>query len=402
MERTDNHLSDEPETDNSSAFFLPCPGSPHATLRSWPDSADAAGASDAHTCVALWSNANSAKNYKDAPRFLFGYGSLIETRSRVRTWPTARHALPAIVRGVVRGWFKRTQSAGPSPTYLGAVASRDAAAVGLHADRTAPGLQNANDDRVPVCNGVLFPVTLVELQHYDAREADYTRERILPEDVEMLDGSAGLPAGSEVWFYATRDVQWPCPAFPIVMSYVDICLTGCLEIEYVFPLARAARFAERFVRTCVGWTWHVGCWINDRVYPRRAFAVVPEAARIDQLIVDVLGPDALAAICFERSAPACGCAAGAAGGDGDPCPCGARPPPARGARTVPARRSSGPVRDAPPPPSPQASADPEPTPRPQGSRSGGPCRRAYKALFRHIARCLRHAFRIFSSRQCMR
>jgi hypothetical protein len=367
-------------------------------------------------CAALRSNANDANNYRNVPTFLFGYGSLIEARSRVRTWPTARHALPAIVRGVVRGWFKRTRGVGPSPTYLGAVPSRDAATVGLHADRTAPGLQNASDDCAPVCNGVLFPVTLVELQHYDAREADYTRERILPEDVEMLDGSAGLPAGSEVWFYATRDVQWPCPAFPIVMSYVDICLTGCFEVEAVFPLARAARFAEMFVRTCAGWTWREGCWVNDRVYPRRAFAVVPEAARIDQLIADVLGPDALAAICFERGAPAaCGCATGAAGGGGgggggggdgggdDPYPCGACSPPARDTRTVPARCPSEPVCDASPPPSPQASsAGPEPAPRPQGSRGGGPYRRVYKAFSRHIARCLRHTFRIFSSRLCMR
>jgi hypothetical protein len=39
------------------------------------------------------------------PRYIFGYGSLIERESRMATWPSAQFASPVIVKGVARGWF---------------------------------------------------------------------------------------------------------------------------------------------------------------------------------------------------------------------------------------------------------------------------------------------------------
>jgi hypothetical protein len=41
-------------------------------------------------------------------QYIFGYGSLIEQASRMRTTPAVMYVLPARVRGYARGWWART------------------------------------------------------------------------------------------------------------------------------------------------------------------------------------------------------------------------------------------------------------------------------------------------------
>ena len=83
---------------------------------------------------------------------------------------------------------------------------------------------------------------------------------------------------------------------PIVQSYVDICLSGCLEIEATFPLAKEAEFAETFLKTSTDWSKY---WVNDRIYPRRAYVYQPNAGRIDELIEKVLGAELFSSIQIE-------------------------------------------------------------------------------------------------------
>jgi hypothetical protein len=200
----------------------------------------------------------------DTPNvYLFGYGSLIDEKSRESTWPSAMEAFPAVVNGVERGWFDRPRGEGPATTFLGAVKSKGS-----------------------LCNGVLFAVTEEELASYDDRETGYERERIDPRDVRTLDGTGRLPEGSVVWFYATAKPRRASSDCPIVQSYVDLCMVGCLEVERRYPLAAREEFTRQFVRTCSGWSRH---WINDRVYPRRPFAILPEAGAIDRVLSGELG-----------------------------------------------------------------------------------------------------------------
>jgi cation transport regulator ChaC len=84
------------------------------------------------------------------PRYIFGYGSLIERESRMATWPSAQFASPAIVKGVARGWFDQTEVSSWSPTYLGGIAEADAET-----------------------NGVIFRVTVAEFDSYTQRETGY-------------------------------------------------------------------------------------------------------------------------------------------------------------------------------------------------------------------------------------
>lgn len=208
----------------------------------------------------------------DRPQYIFGYGSLVESKSRAMTWSSALYASPAVVDGIERGWFDQTGGPSYSTTYLGAVA--------------AQGSQ---------CNGVIFPISAQGLASYDQRETGYKRERIDQANIKMLDGS-GAPPDGDIWFYANQKKQYASPQLPIVQSYVDICLNGCLEIESTYPLAKQAKFAETFIRTCSNWSeW----WVNDRLYPRRAFIYCPNASKIDQLIINVLGAEMFSKIQIE-------------------------------------------------------------------------------------------------------
>jgi len=208
----------------------------------------------------------------DKQQFIFGYGSLVESQSRARTSPTALYAAPANVVGVQRGWFDQVGGVSLSTTYLGAVADPNSS-----------------------CNGVIFKVTPQQLNEFDQRETGYQRERINPNNVTMFDGSKSAPDG-DIWFYANTKKRLASPEFPIVQSYVDICLNGCLEIEATYPLARDAAFAETFLKTSTDWSKY---WVNDRLYPRRAFIYQPNASKIDQLIVKVLGKEMFSNIKIE-------------------------------------------------------------------------------------------------------
>ena len=61
-------------------------------------------------------------------------------------------------------------------------------------------------------------------------------------------------------------------------------------------MAKEAKFAETFLKTCSDWSKY---WVNDRIYPRRAFIYVPNANTIDTLIKTVLGDEMFSSIQIE-------------------------------------------------------------------------------------------------------
>jgi gamma-glutamylcyclotransferase (GGCT)/AIG2-like uncharacterized protein YtfP len=200
----------------------------------------------------------------DTQQFIFGYGSLVESQSRARTSPSALYAFPVNVVGIQRGWFDQVGGVSLSTTYLGAIPDPNSS-----------------------CNGVIFKVSQQQLEAFDQRETGYKRERIDQNNITMFDGSKSAPEG-DIWFYANTEKRFASPEFPIVQSYVDICLNGCLEIEATYPLAKEAEYAETFLKTSTNWSKY---WVNDRIYPRRAFIYQPNASKIDQLIIKALGEE---------------------------------------------------------------------------------------------------------------
>lgn len=102
----------------------------------------------------------------------------------------------------------------------------------------------------------------------------------------MLDGGGPLELGKDtnVYIFISNEnsiskTKEPTPQFPMVQSYVDLCINGCLEIESLYRTANG--FAEEFIRTTSGWNAN---WVNDRIYPRRPFIYAPTAGAIDKAL----------------------------------------------------------------------------------------------------------------------
>jgi cation transport regulator ChaC len=216
--------------------------------------------------------------------FIFGYGSLIERESRLRTSEAADEVFPVHLSGYTRGWWARTGVPGLSTTFLGCLEA---------------GKLGGDENGV---NGVIYPVEEDHLGLVDHREQGYVRKRVRLDLVQ--DYTDALSPDDAVWVYVNdfenpADIEdnSPSATFPIVQSYVDICINGCLEIEDAFPEAKRRDFVGDFIRSTVGWnTW----WVNDRIYPRRPFIYRPNAYEIDALLREHLpDPALLDAIYFE-------------------------------------------------------------------------------------------------------
>lgn len=204
-------------------------------------------------CIELKGGSIGPQNY------IFGYGSLVEDESRERTTPSARDAYPVMVEGIRRGWFARGARSGLNTTYVGAL-----------------------DDPEARTNGVIYPVSEQELAATDQSEsAAYRRCQIELGQITMLDGRKAPPRGL-VWTYindfppSELGENIPSESFPLVQSYVDMCINGCLEVEARYPTA--AGFTRTFLATTGEWSRF---WVNDRLCPRRPFTYLPRASAID-------------------------------------------------------------------------------------------------------------------------
>lgn len=216
--------------------------------------------------------------------YIFGYGSLMEKESRLRTTPNAINIYPVKIYSYVRGWWAKGSSIGLSTTFLGCVPSK---------------LLKEKDIIHNFVNGVVYEVSQEELQVTDRREASYQRVKIPFDQIE--DYSNVLKKESNIWAYVNEDIDLystlPSKKFPIVQSYVDICINGCIEIENSFPHAKEKGFASEFIKSTLFWSEY---WVNDRIFPRRAFIHRPSAYKIDKLLLEHLeDPSLLEKIYFE-------------------------------------------------------------------------------------------------------
>ena len=193
----------------------------------------------------------------DKPQFIVGYGSLMQDESRKRTSPQAGPAHPVEISGFRRGWFAAGSSTGVTTTFLGVVA-----------------------DPAAHLNAVVYRVQQAEVLATDGREAGYCRRPVAPSQIKLLDPSTVVPQDRQAWIYVNTAASTALPTHdkPIVQSYVDIFVSGCLEQEERFGLAD---FSRQCVATTQDWSQH---WVNDRLYPRRPFIYQPRSRQIDTLL----------------------------------------------------------------------------------------------------------------------
>lgn len=202
-------------------------------------------------------------------QFLVGYGSLMQIQSRQRTTVVSGAGIPVRVSGYVRGWNVRG-SLVDMTTYLGVTPN-------------LAGRFNAALYRMPDRQEVLAT---------DLRESGYCRVQVAPNQIEML-GLDAPPTG-QVWLYRVRDGQAMLPdrAYPIVQSYVDVFLSGCMEVG---EESGVPDFAAECVQSTQDWPQY---WVNDRIMPRRPALHQPLAGRIDRLL-ERWAPEALKARVIE-------------------------------------------------------------------------------------------------------
>lgn len=191
------------------------------------------------------------------PNVVIGYGSLMQEESRRRTAPRAGPAHPVDVAGYRRAWIARGEPVGFSTTFLGV--TRD-----MHSH----------------LNAVAYEVDADELRATDQREASYCRMAVPASSIASLEKVPFELGSAQAWIYTNPPdtIAAPSVEFPIVQSYVDTFVSGCLEQEQRFGLDG---FAKECLATTHDWSRH---WVNDRVYPRRPFIYQPKARQIDQLL----------------------------------------------------------------------------------------------------------------------
>ena len=194
-------------------------------------------------------------NFKK-PQYIIAYGSLLNEKSKKISAADSGFNIPINLKGFKREWNYKGTDIGYSTTFLGISPSQKS-----------------------VMNAALFRVFHSrDILYLDKRELNYCRIKISPKDIEMLDGSS-KPRG-EIWIYANLEPSphKPNERYPIVQSYVDIFLEGCIRIGKRFEIKD---YAEQCVQTTHGWSRH---WVNDRLYPRRAFIYQKKIFEIDKLL----------------------------------------------------------------------------------------------------------------------
>ncbi|GAB3487316.1 gamma-glutamylcyclotransferase family protein [Marinomonas epiphytica] len=181
--------------------------------------------------------------------FILGYGSLINSVSRAKTGETGQ-VWPVKLDGFQRHW---------------SIMSRDAV-------MSSVAVVQARGES---CNGVLVEVPEDQFPLFDERETGYHRAKI---DLQQLTSYSEepLPNGT-YWVYYTDNVLIPNQQSPIVLSYLDVILSGCLE--------HGDAFAQDFLALTKGWQAPL---LNDRQQPRYP-RVQPELSteRLNTLLAPV-------------------------------------------------------------------------------------------------------------------
>lgn len=172
----------------------------------------------------------------------------------------AGNNVPIILKGFERGWIEPDYDIPFRTTYLGI--------------KPHPGYQ---------INAVYFKINnLDSIARYDKREDTYCRISVSPKQITTL-STTQLPQG-QYWIYIPQRVKNHIPSreLPLVQSYVDIFLSGCLQLEAKYQLKD---FAKNCIKTTTHWSEF---WVNDRQKPRVSSEYIKEIGKVDPLLAKEL------------------------------------------------------------------------------------------------------------------
>lgn len=170
--------------------------------------------------------------------YVIGYGSLMNKNSRQITVPDATYAAPILVSGFERLWASRGEKS--RTTFLLAVPNKGY-----------------------VMNAIYYKADAKDISATDLREASYCRVKIPRKDIVPL-GIKSLPKG-DFWMYVKdfKAAEFPNKNYPILQTYADVFMTGCLQTQAEFNLTE-------FGKLCFDTTynWDLANWLYDRSNPR--------------------------------------------------------------------------------------------------------------------------------------
>ena len=190
--------------------------------------------------------------------FIIGYGSLFKKTSLNRTLPQVEVIEPVYLNNYSRSW---NACENIMPTF----------------STTFLGVEKSENSKI---NSIIFEVDKALLIKLDKREFLYDRVKVDLNDVEFTSHLFDIKIDDNIWVYVTKEPSLPSDKFPIIQSYVDTCISGCLEIEEVFKIEN---FAVDFIKLTDGWSTN---WVNDRIYPRAPHIHQPDAYIIDTMLND--------------------------------------------------------------------------------------------------------------------
>ena len=190
--------------------------------------------------------------------YLISYGNAMNSEARRKTTPNAWYAYPIEIKDFKRVWGMNGQNY--KATFLTLIQEKEA-----H------------------INAVYYRISSQDIKRNDKRQGIYCRKEIPRSSISPL-GINVLPKG-KFWLYMQNkpNVQIPTDVYPILQSYIDVFIGGCLDIEQTYQL-------NHYVKECINttryWPNEKGTqrWINDRVFPRRPFDSVPHVLIIDKLL----------------------------------------------------------------------------------------------------------------------
>eukprot|EP01041_Mallomonas_annulata_P005305 gene5305-10615_t len=235
--------------------------------------------------------------------YIFGYGSIINDTSRLQTINSTSQTpiSTSIIPHGQAGSFEGDQAVA---AYLSSEFGQRSWCFRSSTGFTALGLtlntpfdnKNNNSSSNNIC-GVLFPVLCaLSLAAFDQREVGYTRVRI-PSSLITINTSIGSISARNrastlnsllleqqqqnettndniyLWVYIPNNQYRAMPdeEFPILQTYVDVCVRGCLQWG-------GEAYAIEFLRNTSGWS---DFYLNDAPMSRR-----PWLHRMDYISID--------------------------------------------------------------------------------------------------------------------
>jgi len=138
-----------------------------------------------------------------------------------------------------------------------------------------------------IINCTIFPVNKNQLIELDSREKYYKKIEINYNDIQIIKGDK-LNNKIKIFCYIIDKKLFKKPSlkYPILQSYIDICIKGCLYIDFILK-NKNFEFTIKFIQNTYNWK-KLKYWINDRIYSRRPYHYINNSLIIDKLLTNYI------------------------------------------------------------------------------------------------------------------